>query len=64
MQVNGKQYAFRAGLTLHALLAELRVDQRSVAVVHGDQIHRAGTVPDAPLAESDVVEIVTMMQGG
>lgn len=62
--MNGKAYPHRKGLTLHGLLAELKVDQRAVAVMHGEQIHRAGTVPDTPLAEGDVVEIVTMMQGG
>lgn len=62
--MNGKPYPHRQGLTLHALLAEFAVDQRAVAVMHGEQIHRAGRVPDTPLAEGDVVEIVTMMQGG
>ena len=64
MQVNGSDYPHRHGLTLHALLAELKIDPRVVAVMHGDEIHRAGRIPDAPLAERDVVEIVTMMQGG
>ena len=64
MQVNGQRRPHRAGLTLHALLAELRVDTRCVVVMHGDDIHRAGQIPDAPVAEGDVIEIVTMMQGG
>jgi thiamine biosynthesis protein ThiS len=64
MTVNGRQYAHRDGLTLHRLLDELAVDQRLVVVMHGDEIHRAGKIPDAPLAERDVVEIVTMAQGG
>ena len=64
MQVNGQPYPHREGLTLHALLAELKVDPRRVVVMHGDAIHRAGQIPDAPLAAPDVVEIVTMMQGG
>jgi thiamine biosynthesis protein ThiS len=62
--VNGNRYAHRAGLTLHGLLDELKVDQRTVVVMHGDDIYRAGKIPDAPLAERDVVEIVTMAQGG
>lgn len=64
MQVNGLPYAHRAGLTLHALLAELELDRRAVVVMHGEAIHRGGQVPDTPLAERDVVEIVTLMQGG
>ena len=64
MHVNGQPYAYREGLTLHALLAELNVDPRRVVVMRGDDIHKAGRIPDGPLAEADVVEIVTMMQGG
>ncbi|MHB1074293.1 MAG: sulfur carrier protein ThiS [Gemmatimonadaceae bacterium] len=64
MHVNGRPYAYREGLTLHALLTELKLDQRTVSVMHGDDIHRAGRIPDSPLAERDVIEIVTMMQGG
>lgn len=64
MQVNGKWYAHHDGLTLHALLSDLKIDQRTVAVMHADEVHRAGQIPDSPLAEPDVVEIVTMMQGG
>lgn len=64
MYVNGQPRPHRAGLTLHALLAELHVDARRVAVMQGDTIHRAGQIPDAPVGERDVIEIVTMMQGG
>ena len=64
MQVNGRHHPYRQGLTLLALLAELQVDARRVVVMHGDVIHRAGRIPDAPVAADDVIEIVTMMQGG
>ena len=64
MQVNGKPYDHRPGLMLQALLAELQVDPRRVVVMQGDAIHRAGQIPDAPVAPDDVIEIVTMMQGG
>lgn len=64
MRVNGKPYPHREGLTLHALLEELSIDPRTVAVMHGDEIYRSGGIPDAPLEEPDVLEIVTMMQGG
>ena len=64
MHVNGEHYAHRAGLTLHSLLAELKVDHRTVVVMHGDDVYRAGTIPDVPVAEPDVIEIVTMMAGG
>jgi thiamine biosynthesis protein ThiS len=64
MTVNGNRYEHRDGLTLHRLLGELKVDPRLVVVMHGDAIYRAGQIPDAPLADRDVVEIVTMAQGG
>ena len=64
MYVNGEIYEHREGLTLHRLLEELQVDARRVVVMHGDAIYRAGKIPDAPLAERDVVEVVTMMAGG
>jgi thiamine biosynthesis protein ThiS len=64
MTVNGKRYEHRPGLTLHRLLEEMNADQRMVVVMHGEDIYRAGQIPDAPLAEKDVVEVVTMAQGG
>jgi len=64
MTVNGKRYQHREGLTLHRLLDEMHADQRMVVVMHGDEIYRAGKIPDAPLNEKDIVEVVTMAQGG
>lgn len=64
MRVNGKEYPYRAGLTLRALLDELEVDPQRVVVMQGDDIHRAGNIPDAPVSQRDTIEIVTMMQGG
>ena len=64
MHVNGKLYAHHDGLTLHKLLAELKLEQRAITVMHGEEIHRAGRIPNSPLAERDVIEIVIMMQGG
>ena len=62
--MNGKPYRHREGLTLHALLDELALDQRKIVVMQGDDVFRAGKVPDAPVAEGDIIEIVQMMQGG
>ena len=64
MTVNGKRYEHRPGLTLHRLLDEMKADQRMVVVMHGEEIYRAGQIPDAPLQERDIVEVVTMAQGG
>jgi len=64
MYVNGEQYAHRDGLTLHVLLAELQVEQGAVVVMHDDKLYGAGKIPDVPVSAPDVIEIVTMMQGG
>ncbi len=64
MRVNGKEYPFREGLTLRALLDELEVDPQRVVVMQGDDIHSAGRIPDALVSARDTIEIVTMMQGG
>ena len=64
MTVNGKHWQHRPGLTLHRLLEEMNADQRMVVVMHGDDIYRAGQIPDAALQEKDIVEVVTMAQGG
>jgi thiamine biosynthesis protein ThiS len=64
MTVNGSRYEYRDGLTMHRLLDELKVDPRMVVVMHGEEIYRAGRIPDAVLDDKDVVEIVTMAQGG
>lgn len=64
MTVNGNRYEHRTGLTLHRLLDELEIDRRLVVVMHGDEIYRAGRIPDTVLDDRDVVEIVTMAQGG
>ena len=64
MTVNGSRYDYQPGMTLHRLLDEIRVDQRMVVVMHGDDIYRAGKIPDLALSDGDVVEVVTMAQGG
>ncbi len=64
MYVNGRTIQYRDGLTLYQLLNELAIDHRAVAVMHGDEVYRRGQVPDVPVAPNDVIEIVTMMQGG
>ena len=64
MLVNGEARPCRPALKLHALLDELRVDPRAVAVMVGDEIYRPGQIPDVALHDGDVIEVVQMMQGG
>ena len=64
MTVNGERRTHRDGLTLHALLEELHVDARAVAVMVGEDVYRPGRIPDVALDERAVIEVVQMMQGG
>ena len=64
MQLNGQTYPYRAGLTLHAVIAELGLKHDAIVVMRGEDIYKRGTIPDVPLQQDDVVEIVRMMQGG
>jgi thiamine biosynthesis protein ThiS len=64
MIVNGEVKAYRRDLSMHALLAELGVDRSVVAVMRGDEVYRPGKIPDIALSERDVIEVVSMMQGG
>jgi sulfur carrier protein len=64
MQVNGRTYTHHDGLTLHRLLAELELRPANVVVMHGNNIYRAGKIPDITVTADDVIEIVKMMQGG
>lgn len=64
MQVNGQPYPYRPGLTLHALLRELGVQPERVAVAVGDDFYPGTRVPDRPLEEQDVIEIVRIIGGG
>ncbi|WP_051935509.1 sulfur carrier protein ThiS [Deinococcus sp. YIM 77859] len=64
MQVNGELYPYRAGLTLHALLRELGIPLERVAVAVNDDFYPGARVPDRPLSEQDVIEIVRVIGGG
>jgi sulfur carrier protein len=64
MQLNGQAYPFRDGLTLHAVLADLGLKHDAIVVMRGKDVYKKGIIPDVPLEEDDVVEIVRMMQGG
>ena len=44
--------------------SELKVDARAVAVMVGEEVYRPGRIPDVALTEGDVIEVVSMMQGG
>jgi sulfur carrier protein len=64
MQLNGKTYPYRTGLTLHAVIADLGLRHDAIVVMRGDDVYKRGKIPDVQLEQNDVVEIVRMMQGG
>ena len=64
LTVNGHERQLPAEIALPALLEELGVDRRLVAVAYnGDVIPRA-TYDDVTLRDGDRVEVVRMVGGG
>ncbi len=64
LTVNGKPRSVRAGLSLPALLQELTIDRRAIAVaLNGDVVPR-DCLDEAALADGDRIEIVRMVGGG
>ncbi len=63
VRVNGKPVP-AAGKTLQELLEEFGLNPEQVAVLVNGEVYPRGELPDAPLADGDEVEIVTLMQGG
>ena len=64
LTVNGRERQLPAELSVPALLAELGVDRRMVAVaLNGDVIPRA-TYDDVTVHDGDRVEVVRMVGGG
>ncbi|BAW01100.1 sulfur carrier protein ThiS [Thermus thermophilus] len=52
------------GKTLKEVLEELGVELKGVAVLLNEEAFLGLEVPDRPLRDGDVVEVVALMQGG
>lgn len=63
IELNGESRAVVAD-TVAALLAELRLDTRHVAVERNQAIVPRSTFADAPLMDGDRIEIVQFVGGG
>jgi thiamine biosynthesis protein ThiS len=64
LTINGRERQLPAELSLPALLTELGVDRRMVAVAHnGDVIPRA-SYDDVTVRNGDRIEVVRMVGGG
>ena len=63
LTVNGESRRTTSG-TVAALVRELELDPRKVAVERNGEIVPRSTLEDAPLADGDVLEIVHFVGGG
>jgi thiamine biosynthesis protein ThiS len=64
IRLNGDPHELAAPLTVTALLAELGIDPRRVAVEHNQIVVKRAAYDDALIGEGDEVEIVNFVGGG
>jgi thiamine biosynthesis protein ThiS len=62
--LNGERFELNSPMTVAALLAQLDIDPRRVAVEHNLNIIKRQTYPEILIAEGDTVEIVNFVGGG
>lgn len=63
IQLNGQPHVTKAA-TIAALVEELRLNPRQVAIERNRAIVPRSTYPSAPLCEGDVIEVVAFVGGG
>jgi thiamine biosynthesis protein ThiS len=64
IRLNGEPHQLAGPITISALLAELGIDSRRVAVEHNLRIVKRDRYDDTELAAGDEVEIVNFVGGG
>lgn len=64
IRVNGETRQISSGLTIAAMLAELGLDPRKVAVERNLEIVPRSTLGDVPAEDGDAFEIVHFVGGG
>lgn len=62
--INGEERAFGAPMSVEALLRELGIDPRKVAVERNLEIVPKSTYDDVMVAEGDRLEVVHFIGGG
>ena len=62
--LNGEQFELAAPVTVAALLAQLEIDPRRVAVEHNLAILKRQRFPEVVVGDGDRVEIVNFVGGG
>jgi thiamine biosynthesis protein ThiS len=64
IRLNGEPHELAAPLSISALLADLDIDSRRVAVEHNQVVVRRASYGDTVVNEGDEVEIVNFVGGG
>jgi thiazole synthase len=64
IRLNGEPYELAGPLTITALLTELGIDPRRVAVEHNQIVVKRGAYESTRIEERDEVEIVNFVGGG
>jgi thiamine biosynthesis protein ThiS len=64
IRLNGDSHELAAPLTVTALLAELGIDPRRVAVEHNQIVVKRAAYEDTLIGEGDEVEVVNFVGGG
>ena len=62
--VNGEGHALTEGMTMADLVGRLNLHPRRIAVERNKRLVRRTDYADTPLADNDVIEIVTLVGGG
>jgi thiamine biosynthesis protein ThiS len=64
IQLNGDRYEVAGPLTITALLAQLNIDPRLVAVEHNVEVVKRHRYETTMVNEGDEIEIVNFVGGG
>ena len=62
--LNGERFELDSPISVAALLAQLEIDPRRVAVEHNLNIIKRQTYQDTVIGEGDTLEIVNFVGGG
>ena len=62
--LNGEPYEVAGPMSLTALLAQLNIDPRRVAVEHNLDVVKRGNYDSTQIQEGDQIEIVNFVGGG
>lgn len=64
MIINGKNYDFKAGITVSEMLEMLKVNENNVVVELNYEIIEKAVFKNVKLKEEDSIEVVSFMGGG